>query len=119
MLARDMWMTPAKQRLLRRTVSGGPWAPPEGTEEFGNLSVPAPNKLRGTAGGAGTAFAQNALVAFIADPSTGTPEARKAVQSLRATVDDVSGAPDVVFGTAPTDLTGIDFTGLVLRVVPV
>ena len=38
-LARDLWMTPAKRRLVRRTVANGPYGPPDGTEEFTNVIV--------------------------------------------------------------------------------
>lgn len=116
-LARDLWMTPAKRRLLRRTVANGPYAPPDGTEEFGNVSVPAATKLQATVGGASTALVAGSLVIFSPDPATGTPEARRAVNTLRAIVEAVN-APDVTFSTDPTDLTGIDMTGLVIEVIP-
>ncbi len=115
-LFRDLWMTPAKRRLIRRTVANGPYGPPDGTEVFGSLVVPSAGLLTATATGA-TTLTVGALVIFNPDPSTGTPEARKKLETLRAIVDTVAGS-DVTFSTDPTDLTGTDFTGIVLNVLP-
>lgn len=122
----DMWMSPAKRRLIRRTVANGPYDHgdlPAGTESFTNIIVdpsdPGPEFLKAT-GSAASAFVNADLVIFITDEDTGTPEARDALQTLRAAVESVAGAV-VVFRTSPTDLSdsGIDFTGLVIEVVPV
>lgn len=125
----DMWMTPAKRRLIRRTLGNGPYGypdPPPGTEEFTNVVVdatdPGHQKLKAT-GPAGSAFVLHDLVVLVPKEGTGTPEARAMFQGLRAVVDNEGmPPPDVVFSTAPTDLTavtGIDYTGLVLLVMPV
>lgn len=124
-LITDMWMTPAKKRLLRRTVAGGHLEPPPGTVAFSNVVVdatdPGPMKLTATAPDTEQAFKFNVgdLVIFMPHGDTGTPEARMAVYELRAIVDTVA-EPDVTFSTDPTDLTalGIDFTGLVIDVIP-
>lgn len=115
-LAQDLWMTPAKRRLLRRTVANGPYAPPDGTEEFGALVVPAATKLTAT-GIAPTALVVGSLVIFSPDQGTGTAEGRQAVNTLRAIVEAVD-EPEITFSTAPTDLTGIDLDGLVINVIP-
>jgi hypothetical protein len=109
-------MTPAKRRLLRRTVANGPYGPPDETEEFTAVSVPAPSKLQATSDGT-TTLVVGTQVIFRAKDGTGTPEARDAVETLQGIVESVA-APVFTFSTIPTDLTGTDFTGLVLYVWP-
>ncbi len=116
-LPQDLWMTHGKRRLIRRTTANGPYAPPTGTEGYGTVTVPAATKLRGTALTPPTVFTVGQLVVIIPRPNTGSAAAYAALNQLRAVVETVA-SPVVTFSTAPTDLTGISMTGMVMDVVP-
>lgn len=121
-LARDLWMTPGKRRLIRRTVANGPYAPPDGTMEFDSVDASVATKLtvEEVEFGAADTYTVGDLVIFLAKANTGTQAARLATDKLRAIVESVA-SPNVTFSIAPTDLStsGIDFSGLVLQVIHV